>query len=65
MKNGLRFITGYKYKFNNLGSATLTDRNKKVSEKFLVDKSSVIRQKYESQNGDDKKKKNICVRISG
>ena len=44
MKNGLRFITGYKYKFNNLGSATLTDRNKKVSEKFLVDKSSLIRQ---------------------
>ena len=44
MKNGLRFITGYKYKFNNLGSATLTDRNEKVSEKFLVDKSSVIRQ---------------------
>ena len=52
VKNGLRFITGYKYKFTNLDSATLTDRNKKVREKFLVDKSSVIRQKYE--NGDDK-----------
>ena len=35
MKNGLRFITAYKYKFKNLGSKTLTDRRKKVSWKFL------------------------------
>ena len=38
MKNGLRFITAYKYKFKNLGSKTLTDRRKKVSWKFLLDK---------------------------
>ena len=38
MKNGLRFITGYKHKFKDLGSETVTDLNKKVSEKFLLDK---------------------------
>ena len=38
IKNGLRFITGYKYKFKDLGSEAVTDRDEKVSEKFLLDK---------------------------
>ena len=38
MKNGVRFITGYKRKFKDLGSETVTDVNKKVSEKFSLDK---------------------------
>ena len=38
IKNGLRFITGYKYKFKDLGSEAVTDRDKKVSEKVLLDK---------------------------
>ena len=35
MKNGLRFITAYKYKFKNLDSGTVTDRTKIVSYKFF------------------------------